>query len=62
MFRCEECSSTAEDYSPGWRAYIAEPDESDDGEFVVVYCPQCAAREFGRLGSRGMNGPAQAGE
>jgi len=51
MFRCEECSSTAEDYSPGWRAYIAEPDESDDGEFVVVYCPQCAAREFGRLGS-----------
>ncbi len=46
MLKCVECGATADEYTPDWRAYIAEPDR-DDGGFVVVYCPACAEREFG---------------
>jgi hypothetical protein len=52
MLRCVECGSTASEHLPNWRAYIAEPDESDGGgSSVVVYCPECAAREFGPQGA-----------
>ena len=31
-----------------WRAYpVGVRDEMDDEEMVAVYCPECAAREFG---------------
>jgi hypothetical protein len=44
--RCEECGAKASGSARGWRAYLAEPDsEEDDG--TVMYCPVCAAREFG---------------
>ena len=49
MLKCIECGATADEYTPDWRAYIAKPDKDDDGEFVVVYCPACAKREFGSL-------------
>jgi hypothetical protein len=29
----------------GWRAYLAEDEE--DKPIVLIYCPQCAEREFG---------------
>jgi len=44
---CIECGVTAEEHTPNWRAYVAEPDEDDGGEFVLIYCPACAEREFG---------------
>ena len=51
MLTCQECGATADEwYTPDWRAYIAEPDEDNDGEFVVTYCPACAKREFGPFG------------
>jgi hypothetical protein len=32
----------------GWRAYlVGVADEVDGDETVVVYCSECAAREFG---------------
>jgi hypothetical protein len=49
MLTCVECGATADEYGPNWRAYIAEPDEDDDGVFVITYCPACAEREFGPL-------------
>jgi hypothetical protein len=47
MLICVECAARVDEHAPDWRAYVAEPDENDDGEFVLVYCPDCAHREFG---------------
>ncbi|HEX5469858.1 MAG TPA: hypothetical protein VFW80_12510 [Gaiellaceae bacterium] len=48
--RCVKCGDLASGRARGWRAYIAEPDEDDLFEYVVVYCPRCGEREFGPLG------------
>ena len=53
MLRCEECGRRAESEvkAHGWRAYLTveadveEADTAPDG--LVVYCPECAEREFG---------------
>ncbi len=44
--RCLECGVQAEGTADGWRAYVGG---GIDGEppTVGVYCPVCAAREFG---------------
>jgi hypothetical protein len=32
---------------PGWRAFILPADDpADDGRRVIVYCPNCAVKEF----------------
>lgn len=49
MLVCVECGATVDEHAPNWRAYVAEPGETDEGESVVVYCPKCAVREFGPL-------------
>ena len=36
---CLECGDESDD-APGWRAYLDEDD-------VLVYCEDCAVREFG---------------
>ena len=61
MLTCIECGATAEEHTPNWRAYVAEP-EDDDGEFVVIYCPTCAEREFGPFqpDKRSLGGSASA--
>jgi hypothetical protein len=42
---CVECGRVSDGRAEGWRAFHAgdlhEPDE------VIVYCPECARREFG---------------
>jgi len=44
--RCAECGAESDERVEGWRAMLGE---EDDGELVtVVFCPQCAQREFGR--------------
>jgi hypothetical protein len=52
MLQCEECERTAATASDArrWRAYFAGDPEIDDPreELVVVYCPECARREFGQ--------------
>jgi hypothetical protein len=43
--RCDECGSPDRG-ERGWRAYLTrEPRE------VAVFCPACAAREFGEVGA-----------
>ena len=45
---CIECRRrpSYED-AAGWQAFlVGDPDLEDDGE-IVVYCPDCARREFG---------------
>jgi hypothetical protein len=38
---CLECGTRSTAEARGWRAYLYEERE------VFVYCPDCAAREFG---------------
>jgi hypothetical protein len=56
MLRCEECGreSDWEDYAhhvgdPRWKAYLTIDSEA------VIYCPECAEREFGSDPSRPRN-------
>jgi hypothetical protein len=43
-----ECGATAQPDAHGWRALLTVGDEdAEDVEEVAVYCPTCAAREFG---------------
>jgi hypothetical protein len=46
--RCIECGQTAAAGGKGWRALIAtDPENDDELPHVVVYCADCALREFG---------------
>jgi hypothetical protein len=42
---CVECSRVQPEGARGWKAYLTT-DEEVPAE-TVVYCPECAEREFG---------------
>lgn len=44
--RCVECDVLASGSADGWKAYISGGFEDEPLE-VVIYCPTCAAQEFG---------------
>lgn len=45
---CVECAAEAPPGAVGWRAVLAVGDEdTEDVLEVAVYCPTCAAMEFG---------------
>jgi hypothetical protein len=48
LLRCEECGKEprSEEEARRWRAFLTVIEE-DEPEEVVVYCPDCAKREFG---------------
>ena len=37
---CAECGTVADSAAQGWRAYL------DDEDTAVLFCPDCAEREF----------------
>jgi hypothetical protein len=41
--RCQECRQEAVGRAEGWRAYLLD----DQEHRVIVYCCECAEREFG---------------
>ena len=44
---CVECGAVAPTDALGWHAcLVGVDDELDDEEEAVVYCPECAEREF----------------
>ncbi len=45
--KCVECGREAGEIAPGWQAYLVGDPEIEDDEEIVVYCPDCARREFG---------------
>jgi len=54
FLRCEECGCASDELCRGWAAFVAddldesiELDGSDPPQIVLVYCPPCAASEFG---------------
>jgi hypothetical protein len=46
--RCEECGREpeVEAHAVGWIAFRVDLDDDPDPPEVIVYCPDCAAREF----------------
>ena len=54
LLRCVECGVESPGLAPGWRAYLVdEPDEDEQEQEVLMFCPECAEREFGSFGSSG---------
>jgi DNA-directed RNA polymerase subunit RPC12/RpoP len=45
--KCVECGREAGEIAPGWQAYLVSDPDIEDDEEIVVYCPDCARREFG---------------
>ncbi len=45
---CAECGTTAPPDARSWQALLTVGNEdAEEIEDVAVYCPECAAREFG---------------
>jgi hypothetical protein len=44
---CVECHKEAGEIAPGWQAYLVSDPDAEGDEEIVVYCPDCARREFG---------------
>lgn len=45
--QCIECPKRlSNEHEAGWQAYLVSPDIEGDEE-ILVYCPDCARREFG---------------
>jgi hypothetical protein len=42
-----ECGCCSGELGKGWAAFIGEDPDGIDPPCVVIYCPPCAAREFG---------------
>jgi hypothetical protein len=50
LLRCVECGAASDALASGWRAYLA-PDAEDEAEGErLMFCPECAEREFGAFG------------
>jgi hypothetical protein len=45
--QCVECRKEVGEIALGWQAYLVGDPDTEDDEEVVVYCPDCARREFG---------------
>jgi hypothetical protein len=44
---CGECGCCAGALPRGWAAFLSEDPDGIDEPGIAVYCPVCAAREFG---------------
>jgi len=44
---CQECGIHADERAFAWRAYRGDVPGEDDQPTVLLYCPECAEREFG---------------
>lgn len=47
VLRCVECGRIADPEAGGWRAYRDDVPDEGDAPSAAMYCPECAAREFG---------------
>lgn len=45
--RCEECGCASDEHAAGWAAFIGEDPDDLEPPCVGVFCPACAAEEFG---------------
>jgi hypothetical protein len=51
LLKCVECGAETDRLASGWRAYVADDLDEDEPEAkVLMFCPECAEREFRSLG------------
>ena len=48
---CVECHATSDEAARHWRAYRIDDPTENEPPALAFYCPVCAEREFGSLGS-----------
>jgi hypothetical protein len=46
----QRCGTQSDYLATGWRAYLAGAFDDEDEEEIVLFCPECARREFGPFG------------
>jgi hypothetical protein len=47
MLTCVECGCCSGELGRAWSAWLCEDPDGVDEPLIAVYCPPCAAREFG---------------
>ena len=47
MLRCEECERAEDGQAVGWRGLLNGEHGVDEFDYVSIFCPDCAEREFG---------------
>jgi hypothetical protein len=47
MLECQECGKVSTGKARAWRALLNGEPGVDEFDFVTIYCPLCAEREFG---------------
>ena len=47
MLYCVECGCCSGELGKGWVAFRCDDPEDDEGPEVAIWCPVCAAAEFG---------------
>lgn len=47
MLICEECGCASGELGRGWAAFVVDDPDGREPPTIVVYCPVCAAAEFG---------------
>jgi hypothetical protein len=51
LLKCVECGAESDQLASGWQAYAANKLDEDEPETeVLMFCPECAEREFRSLG------------
>ena len=46
--RCDECEAPSVGGAVGWTAVVVDLPDDDEDAPVLIFCPACALREFGR--------------
>ena len=47
MWYCQECGCCSGELGKGWVAYTCQDPDGIEEQSIAVYCPSCAAAEFG---------------
>ena len=47
MLYCEECGCCSGELGTGWAAFVCDDPDKLEPRSIVLYCPPCAAAEFG---------------
>ena len=51
LLRCLDCGVESDRFATGWQAYLLHGVEGESETEVLMFCPECAEREFDPSGS-----------
>ena len=46
LLRCLDCGVESDRFATGWQAYLLQGVEGESDTEVLMFCPECAEREF----------------